>query len=289
MRRATRRVHRAVTTAAVAGTLTIAGWSFGQSDTPQTDEPNPDLLAGPDVQNDEAGDDDGAMYSDDAMIERLRTQELPPRVWIREVDRLDLSGEQKNVLEQTLREFRQAQADHRRAHGDEMQEIRRKLREARRGDQQAPAEVRKQLQAIREAAPKFSTYQQRIWEALDTGQREALTERLKIVREEMIREAQQRRERFGEGGRRGRGMRGGDDRRRGPDDMRPPGVGPGGRPFDSFDERGLRRMLFLMKHQTPEARRRTDERMRRLPGIEPPPPPAPGPPPPPPGEPSPDS
>jgi len=280
--RRTRRFWISMMWTLAASTLVCGSATAQQSDEPGSEgtAEQPDLLAGPQV---DAGDEDrpAPPHEMDPMMQRLRERPLPPRIWLRELRDIELTERQQQFVDTALQEFRNAQREHYQAHREQLRSLRQQLRDARQGDHKVPDALRKQMQEIRAAAPSFEDCQQRIWSELTVEQREGLTNRLNEARQEMIRRFEQRRQQMGE-----RGMEPGPDMRGegrrpprpmrpvrpvrpphpAPPDAPPPPEVPGrldvGPTFGGYDEMGVRRLLFLMKHQTPDARRRTEQRLR---------------------------
>lgn len=260
------------------------------------------VLSGPKVSDDAAKPDGPAKMGPNA-AQRRAEPKIPQRMWMREFEKLNISAEQQAQVDEILAEFHAEQQSYREVYGKQVDALMAQVRQARRDRQEIPLETRKQFQKLRESAPKFEDYQQRIWGVLDANQREQLTNSLNEAMEQLI-------ERNAPGNRRGAGARRGGN----PDAMTNDGEDaeaaprhPGRDRWRDFDERGRHRMEFLMRHRLrhPGAQADEDEmdgapgadrprhpgRLRRGEGADqPPPPPPPGmegelpPPPPPPGD-----
>lgn len=257
----------------------------GDDESANEKQSTPDL-SGPKVSEDATKPEGGPMMGGDNAQQRRGEPRVSQRLWMRELEKLNISTEQQSQVDAIMAEFHAEQQSYREQYGKELEALMAQVREARQNQQEVPVETRKEFQKLRESAPKFEDYQQRIWETLDTNQRELLTKNIEVALEQM-------RERNAP---RGRGE--GQPRRPRPDAMddRAPGMDDeqgADRPrWRGFDERGRHRMEFLMRHRLHQGEGRgaaadDDEmdaprRPRRPrgaggPEMPPPPPPPPGP------------
>ncbi len=227
----------------VAGALAVCSVAWGfQNNSASEREPDapPDLLAGPDIDGEAADANNNAMTTTrEQNARRLNRASIPPRLWIREARKFDLTSEQRATMESILAEFEAAQRAHLEEHGAELREISSEFRQKRNGDIEIKRELGKRVQELRELAPNFEDYQHRIWDELTPPQREELTQRLEMLQKQLEVERENRRQQ----GRRQRDRV--DDRAQ--RDSVPMGVNSPS--LDAFDELGRRRLRFLMHHK----------------------------------------
>lgn len=224
------------------GLMTSVSTAQSSGAAPQNSNDDAPLLSGPTVSEDAATPKGPAMMGPNAS-QRKGEPRVPQRMWMREFEKLEISVEQQTQVDAVMKEFEAEQQAFREVYGKHAQELSKAMREARQNGGEVSLDMRKEFQQLRENAPKFETYQERIWNVLSTGQREQLTTNLNTVMKQ-IEERGDRRGNRAEGDDEMRPQRG---RRPGPDGAEGAEDGP---PRErGFDDRGARRRHFLMRHR----------------------------------------
>jgi hypothetical protein len=159
-----------------------------------TQEQDPGVLAGPKVEKEAQKPSDGRMMRDGGPGARREQDEVPFMMWMTALRGLGLSDEQRTSARTIADEFRQAQREFQRAHGQEMRELMQQMREAREGDKPPRAELRQKMQKLEQQRPNPAEYQSRIWKQLTEEQQAALKSKLEEMRKEMAERREKRRD-----------------------------------------------------------------------------------------------
>lgn len=184
-----------------------AGTGSKKASSPPASQPDPNLLAGPSVEQEAAEQPAGRLSNpNNPRPQAGRGDSIPPRQWFNTVRELDLTQEQRDKVFAIFGEFQSAMREFQQAHADEMREVQEQIRASRESGKEPDAKLRETAQKLDTESPKPLEYQQRVWDLLTAEQRESMRQKVADIQKQMA--EQQRRQR--EGGRRAAGGQPGD-------------------------------------------------------------------------------
>lgn len=100
--------------------------------------------------------------------------DVPWTAWKSFVFSLDLTADQRRQVTKFATDYRQKQSQFLRANDQKLRALQRKFNEFRKNNEQPSAELRKQLHALRNAAPSAADFQKRVRALLTEEQRSSL-------------------------------------------------------------------------------------------------------------------
>lgn len=255
-----------VLTLAGCSFVAVGGWVSAQSTQPdrkqtqeskQTKESSDDkgILAGPKVNEESLDANRGFGEGDRAR----REVTVPPQMWFRLLNQLDLSEEQKSEMRVFVAAYEEATRAYREEHADKIRDLEQKVQAMRDGEVAPDRTVAQELQRIRNGAPKIDPVQEKVWAILSDEQQSTMKARLAEVRVQL--EERRRRAATDRANQdRPEGMMENNDGMEAP----PPAPQPGELRGPGLDERGLRRLRFLRSLQRDaDAAPETDRPRRR--------------------------
>jgi len=163
---------------------------------PAAGQPDPNLLAGPSVEQEATDQPPGRLGNPNNPGRPLQRPDMPARQWFNTVRELNLSQEQRDKFQAIVAEFQDAMREFQQAHADEMREVQEALRTARESGKEPEAKVRETAQKLEAENPKPNDYQKRIWDLLTAEQQETMRQKLAEMQKQM--EQQRRAGRDGE-------------------------------------------------------------------------------------------
>ncbi len=223
--------------------LIVAGTAAAQTENPdqevvpegETESPSDDILAGPEVQ-----EEDSALPPDfSGSSDRGSPIVIPPEQWMSILRSLDLTDEQAADVSEIEEEVRQAMLEFRAEYGEELREIDRTRRESNDRGERLPPELQRRFVEINREMPSLVEAQERLWLILDDGQKAQMSEQLEQMRRRIMEERERR---FAQEMVSDRPM----------ETTAPPEMEPRTQPDDEaegLDEAGQRRLRFLRERQ----------------------------------------
>lgn len=164
-----------------------AGGGFAQESNEGEAQEKDDLLAGPDVREEEAD-----LPADFTGASQRAAAVITSEVWMRTLRSLSLTVEQAAQIGAIEQEVRQALLEFRRTYGEELREFERVRREAIASGKRPSPEMQLRYAEINTLAPSAVDAQERIWALLTDDQKADMSTRLEQVQQRIVDERRRR-------------------------------------------------------------------------------------------------
>ena len=164
--------------------------------TSMAQEPADDLLAGPSVQDEVVTDEDmrkeKLFRSKDGMN---RQEQGQMRTWLSTLQSLDLTQAQQTEVRTIIRSLHKAQEEFQKKHGEEVGELRKKSKEAKKNGNDIPDDVGNRTRELLAMAPDPTEYQSKAWVLLTEEQQTDFKEKYQIAVDKLSKEREKRMQR----------------------------------------------------------------------------------------------
>ncbi|HWB18706.1 MAG TPA: hypothetical protein VG711_00275 [Phycisphaerales bacterium] len=165
----------AVVLALISAMVLLSGGRSSAAPPASQPASQPDLLAGPSVEN--TATSEVSRMGPQNQVADQRNKALPMQRWIRALRTIDLAPEQDSAIKSVIQDWNTARNDWFAAHNDELKSLRDRYNASRESGK-PDRSLADKLQALQSSAPKLEDYQQKIWDDLTPDQQSALREKL---------------------------------------------------------------------------------------------------------------
>jgi len=159
-------------------------------------EPTKDLLAGPTIQDEEVTQEE--MRSEHSRVTGKNNMNHQSRrllrLWMQTLQSLDLSKEQQTEIQSLVHQLQKAKEVFQKEHEKEMQELKKKSKEAKAAGNDIPDDVGTRTRELLAMSPKPEEYQAKAWALLSEDQQINFQQKYQAALEELKKHLEKRKD-----------------------------------------------------------------------------------------------